>query len=97
MSIKDLDLKTAIDNAVAIEAAMGNTKEVQVRTGNETHEVHRVEPPKNDSPGKAKCYRCGDHSHIADKCPFKAKECYGCKKTGHECARQAKGEEMSIV
>ena len=54
LSIKDLDLKTAIDNAVAIEAAMRNTKEMQVRTGNETHEVHRVEPPKNDSPGKAK-------------------------------------------
>ena len=70
LSIKDLDLKTAIDNAVAIEAAMRNTKEMQVRTGNETHEVHRVEPPKNDLPGKAKCYRCGDYRHMADKCPF---------------------------
>ena len=100
LSIKDLDLKTAIDNAVAIEAAMRNTKEMQVRTGNETHEVHRVEPPKNDSPGKAKCYRCGDHRHMADKCPFKAKECYGCKKTGHikrMCKASERGRNVNSI
>ena len=43
---------------------------------------------------KLKCYRFGDEQHLTNKCPFKSKECYACKKTGHVkriCKAQEKG------
>ena len=44
--------------------------------------------------GKGSCFRCGSPKHLADACPFKTKECFGCKQIGHvkRMCRQGKGD-----
>ena len=49
LSQKRLTLADAIDNAIAIEAAMKNTREIQIRAGNSS-EVKRVDVSKEKDP-----------------------------------------------
>ena len=98
LSIRDLTLKTATDNAIAIEAACRDTREIQgTRVSGEQnlqHDIgiHRVGESRKE------CYRCGGNKHLADTCKFKDKECFGCKKIGHTkkmCKSQHKNESKS--
>ena len=72
---------------------------MQYRTGpsneSKSREVQKVETSKDfKDKDKLKCYRFGDSRHLADKCPFKTKECYRCKKVGH-VIRMCKAQEKS--
>ena len=87
LSIKDLTLKTASDHAIAIETARKDCMEIQGRSAQGSSmdgqgAINKVESsPRRGS--RRECFRCGDPRHMADTCPFKLKECFGCKKVGH--------------
>ena len=95
LSIRDLTLKTATDNAIAIEAACRDTREIQGSkvVGEQVDgTIHRVGEARRE------CFRCGGTRHLADTCSFKNKECFGCKKTGHTkkmCKSQHKNQSKS--
>ena len=80
LSIKDLNLKTATDHAIAIETACKDTMVIQRQYGSAEGVINKV----GSVPGaRRECFRCGDPRHLADVCPFKTKECYACKRVGH--------------
>ena len=85
LSTKELTLEAAIQSAIAIEAACKDSKlihgaiEGQVSGGAAVMKLGSA----GYGGGKTRCFRCGDGRHLADKCPFKSKICYACKKPGH--------------
>ena len=93
LAIRDLTLETAIDTAVAMEAAVRSAKEIVGRNtlgnnDNKAGEIHRLGEGKgnyNNFQGgsKRECYRCGSSRHLTDICPFKSKECFNCGRIGH--------------
>ena len=93
ISNASLTLDKALECAIAIEAAMKDSKLIQGLVQNPPETVLKL------GASKLKCYRCGDSKHLADKCPFKSKICYGCKKPGHlkrNCReRQGDGSERA--
>ena len=91
LALKNLTLATAIETAIAMEAAAKSAKQIhgvglegQVhRLGNGTRGVQKgskfrsgTKPRNNES--KKECYRCGSLKHLADNCNFIHKECFGC-------------------
>ena len=97
LAMKNLTLQDAIDHSIAIESAARDTKEI--RAAGEHQEVLKVETKvdgKNET--KLRCYRCGDSRHLADKCYFKSKVCYGCQKTGHSkrMCKAGKNEDRTV-
>ena len=90
LSIRELTLTMAVDNADAMEAAVKNAREIH-----STSSGSRVEPASvnklgggsgwnRGSSGKQReCFRCESTGHLTDTCIFKGKECYACKKVGH--------------
>ncbi len=93
LAIKSLTLKTALDNAIAMEAAAISAKRIHGVSVEGNINVHKLGEGSRSSGGynskfskggsTRECYRCGGTKHLADKCPFKSKECYGCKQIGH--------------
>ena len=78
-----LDLKTALETAVAMEAAdrqaleLNNHGEVnRISDNNRTYNDHQKVFQKN-------CFRCGKNNHGHDDCYFREVECYKCKRKGH--------------
>ena len=90
LSVRDLTLKQATDHAVAMEAACRDSRDIQSsRVGLSAPQAGGFERSpeaalhKIGEGGKGSCFRCGNPRHLADACPFKTKECFGCKKVGH--------------
>ena len=96
LALKNLTLATAIETAIAMEAAAKSAKQIhgvglegQVhRLGNGNRDMRRGSKFKSgtkpmNSGSKKECYRCGSLKHLADNCNFIHKECFGCKKPGH--------------
>ena len=83
LSIRELTLKAATDHAIAIEAACRDTREIQTsRMAEQSLQVEGTIHKVGEAAAKD-CFRCGSSRHLADTCPFKSKECFGCKKMGH--------------
>ena len=88
LATKGLTLQTAIDTSVAMEAAARSARQIhgvglegQVNKLGSSRGGYRQPQVQNANRGaKKECYRCGSVRHLADKCPFKDKECFGCKK-----------------
>ncbi len=92
LAIKTLTLKTAVDHAVAMEAASISAKRIHGVSVEGNINVHKLGEGRSSGGyskfsrggnGNKECYRCGNTRHLADKCPFKSKECFGCKQIGH--------------
>ena len=90
LATKNLTLQISVDTAVAMEAAARSAKQIH-GVGLEGN-VHRLGDGRNpglgrngkNTGGSSKvCFRCGSGRHLADKCHFKNKECFGCRKIGH--------------
>ena len=122
LATQNLTLKNAVDNAVAMEAAVRSAKQIH---GVEVSNIHKLGGGghsgtgyRNKFGGKGKggnflskgnnqknnnrreCYRCGSLAHLADKCPFIDRVCYGCKKKGHaksKCRAQGVNYEGVVV
>ena len=75
LSTEPLTMETALQHALAIESAMKDAKLILGAVHSPEAQVNYV--------GKTKCYRCGNPAHLADKCQYKEKICYLCKKAGH--------------
>ncbi|XP_053395598.1 uncharacterized protein K02A2.6-like [Mercenaria mercenaria] len=89
LSKTDLTLQKAIEEAVAMETAARDASELRT-SAEQVHKTARF-PVKTKKPEKPKqtpplfdpCKHCGKTNHQANKCFFKNKKCYICKKTGH--------------
>ena len=96
MTIKDLTLKIAVDNAIAIESAYRDTKEIHAQAGSSKGEDLTLNHLSGrDGGSRQECYRCGNRKHMADTCPLKTKECFACSRTGHTsrmCRSAKKGK-----
>ena len=75
LSERTLTLEKALETAVAIESATKFAKEIQCAQGTRENysAIHKL-------PEKRECYRWLSGYHLADKCPFIDKGCFGCKK-----------------
>ena len=86
LATRDLDLKRAMDTAVAMEAATRSAKELHGSNGEGeiSSTVHKLDNEAGRMcVTKRECYRCGSTRHLADACAFKNQECFGCKQIGH--------------
>ena len=77
-SERALTLEKALETALSIESSTKFAKEIQCAQGTRENysAIHKL-------PDKRECYKCGSGYHLADKCPFIDKECFGCKRRGH--------------
>ena len=99
LATQNLTLKVAVDNAVAMEAAVRSAKQIHGVT-TEVRDVYKFGEGQSGhkfggkgkgfkvNPGKSnqngkECFRCGSSAHLANKCFFKDKKCFGCGKPGH--------------
>lgn len=97
LAIPDLTWQSALDKAIALEAADKGAQTLQP-----TAQVNQVENPgvssqKRQSTRSVICYRCGD-GHTADSCRFKEAVCHYCKKVGHiarVCRRRKQDKDRS--
>ena len=91
LATRNLTLESAIDTAVAMEAAIRSARDLHVlgRGDGFLGGVYRLDKggSTSNSPwnslDRRECYRCGSSKHLADACIYKNKECFGCKRTGH--------------
>ena len=97
LSIKNLNLQTAISEAITMEMAAVSARELlsasSIRNnGGDTYinsslGVNKISAGTGkravEGQGRRECYRCGSNRHLADGYPFKLKECFGCKQIGH--------------
>ena len=54
-----------------------------------------TETPIHRLPDRGKCYRCGNITHLADRCHFWSKVCFKCGRTGHMRWKCRQEEERS--
>ena len=88
---KNLDLNTALETALGMEAAEAGAKRLQNTHNTEPMSVGRLTHPHPkkglDDKGKTgkqkQCYRCGSSSHLASSCKFLKSQCFQCGRTGH--------------
>jgi len=79
-----LTLDRAFKIACAHELAITNSKVLQGKEMLKTEEhVNKVKLHDTKKNKNRKCYRCGDTSHLADKCRHTDSTCNYCKKVGH--------------
>ena len=71
---KTLTVNSALDIEVGMESARKNVTELQTPARKPT-EVYKVTTMN--------CHRCGNSSHIPDRCRFRHVKCLTCCKTGH--------------
>ena len=101
LPIKNLNLQTAISEAITMEMAAVSARELLSansikNNGGDTYTnsslgINKISAGAGrravegwqSGQGKRECYRCGSNRHMADGCPFKLKECFGCKQIGH--------------
>ena len=98
-----LTLKKATELTLAMETAEVNAETLHSRSGAQElrqpvlrmQSSQRGGQPVNKAAGA--CYRCGQKSHKAPKCPFKESKCHNCGKVGHlkKVCRQALKPEKS--
>ena len=76
LSVKDLTFVKAREISIAMETAAKQTEKLTLAGNFES--INKVEQYK-----RGNCYRCGESKHSETDCPFKEKECFFCRKTGH--------------
>ena len=87
-----LTLKKATELALAMETAEANAETLQSTSSRggaqelrqpvlRMQSTQRGQPSGNSAAGA--CYRCGQKSHKAPKCPYKEAKCHNCGKVGH--------------
>lgn len=74
-----LKFQTAVDRAIAIEAAIQSASATR-STAQQEFQVHKV---KSTGEASTSCYRCGSVKHTASSCPYANAKCFHCNKKGH--------------
>lgn len=74
-----LKFQTAVDRAIAIEAAIQSASATRSTPPTE-YDVHKVNSTEQTS---ASCYRCGSWKHAANSCRYMNAKCFQCNKKGH--------------
>ena len=97
LRMKDLTLESALDTAISFELASKDAKILQGGTSDSGGEdtVYRVGGQEQNQ-GRRECYRCGSTIHLANVCPFRTKQCFGCSRIGHtrrKCTMKANGDK----
>ena len=91
LSQADLDFKTALKTAQAMETAAKHSQDLQqaVKT-NVGENVNKLAPaprnfkkPYNFNELRGRCYRCGAREHRAHECKHSETVCYNCNMKGH--------------
>jgi len=88
----ELTFAKALNISCSMETASKDSHELAKSRMTGTSQVHKVSSKrpaksKNEKQMKTKaqkdCFRCGMNNHVPDKCYFRERECYKCKKIGH--------------
>ena len=84
-----LTLKKATELALAMETAEANAETLQSTSSQGSEQELRQPVLRMQSGGPSGnkaagvCYRCGQTSHKAPRCPYKESKCHNCGKVGH--------------
>ena len=82
-TVRNLTLDGAIDTAQSMESASQQTQKMRRPEASFSSGSVNFRSREKKSVQVRSCYRCGNQSHLANKCPHLHKVCSTCKKEGH--------------